>query len=79
MIWSCRALPGGGRNLDESLPQTAIREVMEETGYDIEVTGLVGTHTDPRHIIAYADGEVRRQFYVCFTARLVGGDRPYLG
>lgn len=68
------ALPGGGMNLDESLPQTAVREVKEETGYEIEVTGLVGTYTDPRHIIAYTDGEVRRQFNVCFTARLVGGE-----
>ncbi|RKS79375.1 ADP-ribose pyrophosphatase YjhB (NUDIX family) [Actinomadura pelletieri DSM 43383] len=68
------ALPGGGMNLDESLPETAVREVKEETGYDIEVTGLVGIYTDPRHIIAYSDGEVRRQFNVCFKARLLGGD-----
>ncbi|WP_141583272.1 NUDIX hydrolase [Actinomadura sp. WMMA1423] len=68
------ALPGGGMNLDESLPGTAVREVKEETGYDVEVTGLVGTYTDPRHIIAYSDGEVRRQFNVCFKARLLGGD-----
>lgn len=68
------ALPGGGMNLDESLPETSLREVKEETGYDVEITGLVGTYTDPRHIIAYTDGEVRRQFNVCFTARLVGGE-----
>ncbi|TMQ90718.1 NUDIX domain-containing protein [Actinomadura soli] len=68
------ALPGGGMNLDESLPGTAVREVKEETGYDIAVTGLVGTYTDPRHIIAYSDGEVRRQFNVCFRARLLGGE-----
>lgn len=68
------ALPGGAMEMDESLPQTAVREVKEETGYDVEVTGLVGTYTDPRHIIAYSDGEVRRQFNVCFTARPVAGD-----
>lgn len=34
-----------GMNLDESLPGTAVREVKEETGYDIEVTGQVGTYT----------------------------------
>jgi hypothetical protein len=39
----------------------------------VEVTGLVGIYTDPRHIIAYSDGEVRQQFNICFTARITGG------
>jgi 8-oxo-dGTP pyrophosphatase MutT (NUDIX family) len=68
------ALPGGGMELDDSLPGTAVREVKEETGLDVEITGLVGTYTDPRHVIAYSDGEVRRQFNVCFTARITGGE-----
>ncbi|WP_019545580.1 NUDIX domain-containing protein [Streptomyces sulphureus] len=67
------ALPGGGMEMTDSLPGTAVRETKEETGLDVEITGLVGTYTDPRHIIAYSDGEVRRQFNVCFTARVVGG------
>lgn len=67
------ALPGGGMEVTDSLPGTAVREVKEETGLDVEVTGLVGTYTDPRHVIAYTDGEVRRQFNVCFRARVVGG------
>ncbi|MFC1412808.1 NUDIX domain-containing protein [Streptacidiphilus sp. N1-12] len=67
------ALPGGGMEMTDSLPGTAVREVKEETGLDVEITGLVGTYTDPRHVIAYSDGEVRRQFNVCFTARVVGG------
>lgn len=68
------ALPGGGMEMNDSLPGTAVREVKEETGLDVEITGLVGTYTDPRHVIAYTDGEVRRQFNVCFRARVVGGE-----
>lgn len=67
------ALPGGGMEMADSLPGAAVREVKEETGFDVEITGLVGTYTDPRHIIAYSDGEVRRQFNICFRARIVGG------
>src|SRR5260370_716319 len=59
---------------DEWLIVAVTGEVREETGYHIEVTGLVGTYTDPRHIIAYADGEIRRQFNVCYTARITAGE-----
>jgi ADP-ribose pyrophosphatase YjhB (NUDIX family) len=68
------ALPGGGMEMGESLADSVVREVKEETGFDVEVTGLVGTYTDPGHIIAYDDGEVRRQFNICYTARIVGGE-----
>jgi ADP-ribose pyrophosphatase YjhB (NUDIX family) len=68
------ALPGGAMELDESLADSVVREVKEESGYDVEVTGLIGTYTDPRHIIAYSDGEVRRQFNICYTARITGGE-----
>lgn len=50
-----------------------VREVKEETGYDVEVTGISGTYTNPRHVMAYDDGEVRQQFSICFRARLIGG------
>ncbi|QDY78710.1 NUDIX domain-containing protein [Streptomyces qinzhouensis] len=68
------ALPGGGMEMTDSLPGTAVREVAEETGLEVEITGLVGTYTDPRHVIVYSDGEVRRQFNICFTARVTGGE-----
>jgi 8-oxo-dGTP pyrophosphatase MutT (NUDIX family) len=68
------ALPGGGMDLGESLPHTAVRETAEETGIDVEVTGLVGIYTDPRHVILYtSNNEARQEFSVVFTARPVGG------
>lgn len=68
------ALPGGGMQLGESIVDSAVREVKEETGLDVEVTGLIGVYTNPHHVMAYTDGEVRQQFSLCFTTRLLGGD-----
>jgi ADP-ribose pyrophosphatase YjhB (NUDIX family) len=67
------ALPGGGIELGESAGDALVREVREETGIDVEVTGIVGIYSDPRHVIAYDDGEVRQQFSLCFTAKPTGG------
>ena len=47
--------------------------MREETGFDVEVTGLVGIYTDPKHVIAYTDGEVRQQFTLSFRCRVLGG------
>jgi mutator protein MutT len=62
------ALPGGALEIGETMSQAVVREVEEETGVRIVITGLVGLYTDPRHVIAYADGEVRQQFNICFKA-----------
>ncbi|MFI9200560.1 NUDIX hydrolase [Streptomyces sp. NPDC053048] len=67
------ALPGGGVDVGESAPEAAVRETWEETGFNVEVAGLVGLYTNPAHVMAYDDGEVRQQFSICFTARITGG------
>jgi 8-oxo-dGTP pyrophosphatase MutT (NUDIX family) len=67
------ALPGGGIELGENAGDALVREVREETGIDVRVTGIVGIYSDPRHVIAYDDGEVRQQFSLCFTAEPIGG------
>jgi ADP-ribose pyrophosphatase YjhB (NUDIX family) len=68
--WS---IPGGGMEPGESVRQAASREVMEETGINCEVTGLIGIYSNPGHVAAYDDGEVRQEFSICLTARILDG------
>jgi 8-oxo-dGTP pyrophosphatase MutT (NUDIX family) len=68
------AVPGGAIDLGESLPQAAVRETLEETGILCEITGIVGTYTDPGHVILYtSNGEVRQEFSIVLTGRAVSG------
>jgi ADP-ribose pyrophosphatase YjhB (NUDIX family) len=68
--WS---IPGGGVKPGESLKEATAREVKEETGIDCDVTGLVRIYSNPNHVAAYDDGEVRQEFSICFTTRMLGG------
>ncbi|MEV5751687.1 NUDIX domain-containing protein [Actinoallomurus sp. NPDC052308] len=68
------ALPGGAIDLGESVAQAAIRETQEETGVTVEITGLVGIYTDPRHVIHYtSNDEVRQEFSIVLTGYPVSG------
>ncbi|WP_327355007.1 NUDIX hydrolase [Streptomyces sp. NBC_01304] len=67
------ALPGGGHDIGESVGDTVVREVMEETGIAVDIDNIVGLYTDPQHVMAYDDGEVRQQFSICFRAHPTGG------
>jgi 8-oxo-dGTP diphosphatase len=66
-------LPGGRVDVGESAVEAALRETAEEAGVAVEITGLVGLFTDPRHVVSAPGGEVRQQFVVLFRARAVGG------
>jgi 8-oxo-dGTP diphosphatase len=52
----------------------AIREVREDTGLQIRITGLIGTYTDPNIFIAYSDGEVRQEFTFVYAAEIESGE-----
>ena len=71
-LWS---IPGGGMEPGESIADCVAREVREETGFEVAPQYVVGVYSDPRHVVAYDDGEVRQQFSICFACDLVGGER----
>jgi mutator protein MutT len=68
------ALPGGTMEFGESIAETVIREVKEETGLEVEPISLVGVYTDPNHVIEYTDGEVRQEFSLCFVCKFLSGN-----
>ena len=68
------ALPGGAMDIGETFAQSAVREVKEETGFDVRIERIVGIYSDPRHVFAYEDGEVRQEFSICLACAITGGE-----
>lgn len=69
--WS---LPGGVIEPHETASAAAVREVEEETGYEVEVTRLVGVYSDPAATtMRYPDGNTVAWVAIVFEARLLGG------
>ncbi len=70
--WS---MPGGGVDLPENTAQGAVREVREETGFDVELTGLLAIDS----FVVSPDERVLdterwyRSLRIIYAARVVGG------
>ena len=74
------AIPMGKMELGETPTECAVRETLEETGVQVEPTGLLGIYSDPGYIVAYDDhqdptrfGEVRQEFEITLIGRPVSG------
>lgn len=68
------ALPGGAQDFGEYIAETVARETREESGIEVEATGIIGVYTNPNHLVEYSNGEVRQQFSLCFKARYITGE-----
>ncbi len=66
-------LPSGGTEPGESVEETAVREVREETGLEVRITRLIGVYSSPDVIVEYADGNRRQIIALSFEAEVIGG------
>ena len=66
-------MPGGGVDPGERPAEAAVREVLEETGLSVRVTGLVGVYSDPDVVVVYPDGNRVQVLGVVFRAEVVSG------
>jgi len=64
------ALPGGRVDTGETVEQTAVREVKEETGLTVEITGKIGDY----HEQGVQDGVKYNYYPTCFLVKTVGGE-----
>jgi ADP-ribose pyrophosphatase YjhB (NUDIX family) len=72
-------LPGGFVEVGESVADAARREVAEETGWTVELKGLIGVYSDPTtHVVDYERGPRGRVQIVnlCFRAEAVSPGEP---
>jgi 8-oxo-dGTP pyrophosphatase MutT (NUDIX family) len=68
-------LPGGRVEAGESVAAAAIRELQEETGFAVALTGLQGIYSEPHDRIVTSDdnGDERHLVDIVFTGRIIRG------
>jgi 8-oxo-dGTP diphosphatase len=70
-------LPGGGVELHEALEDGAVREVREETGYDVVLGRLLGVDTrvtPPERRYVPAGDRFQKNVRVVYEGTVTGGD-----
>jgi ADP-ribose pyrophosphatase YjhB (NUDIX family) len=75
--WS---IPGGMVEPGELPSDGAMREMKEETGFDVELTGIVGVFGGANFVNTYPNGDVASWVEITFRATVIGGEpRPEVG
>ena len=68
-------VPGGAIDPGETPAQAAAREMLEETGYEVEIVELLGVFGGtPEHRIDYPNGDVVDYILVVMGGHIVGGE-----
>lgn len=68
-IWG---IPGGAVEIGESIEESAIREVKEETGLDIRIDYLVGVYS--KYFTEYPNEDKAQSICYSFKGSILGGD-----
>lgn len=63
--------PGGAIEIGETPEMAAIREVKEETGLDVRVSGLIGIYTDCD--MEYPNGDKAHSICIVYELEMTGG------
>lgn len=63
---------GGMVEFGESVEETAIREVKEESGFDVEVTSFYGVYS--KYYAEYTNGDKVQPIVHLFKAKIAGGE-----
>ena len=66
-------LPSGGADPGESVEETVIREVREETGLKVRVLRLAGVYSDPNWLVVYNDDNAVKIVALNFEAEIIDG------
>ena len=69
LLWG---LPGGLKELDETLIECAKREVLEETNLDVEIVDFIGVYINPS--MSWFGDDVAEVISFGFEARVTGGE-----
>ncbi|MED4354854.1 NUDIX domain-containing protein [Schinkia azotoformans] len=68
-------IPSGHVEIGETVSETAIREVKEETNLDIKIKKLIGVYSDPNsQVFVYPSGKAVHFITTCFLAEITGGE-----
>ncbi len=66
-------IPGGHMEAGESAAETVIREMLEETGLQVEIIKLIGVYSSPDIMVEYQSGKHMQPVVLNFEVRQVGG------
>ncbi len=70
-VW---AFPGGAIDPEEHPYDAGVREMMEETGLDVEITRIVSVHGGPEFSWSYDNGDLVNYVIIALEARVTGGE-----